>query len=82
MKNENLYEKLFVKLYNAIEYMMIAYSKKDNERNHTNYGSASAYGSVLRELGHNVEIPAYGKDGYLIVDWIEVNNKKYDFFHE
>lgn len=81
MKNENLYEKLFMKLYNAIDYMMKSFEQKDSERNRTNYGSATAYGSVLRELGYDVEIPAYEKDGYLVVDWFKINDKKYDFFH-
>lgn len=81
MKNNNLYEKLFMKLYNAIDTMILSYEAKDNERNHTNYGSATAYGSVLMELGHKIEIPAYEKNGYLVVDYIKVNDKQYDFFH-
>lgn len=76
-----MYEKYFTSLYKAIDYMMEAYKNLDINRNHTNYGSATAYAEVLRDMGHKVELRVYGKDEYLITDKITIDDKTFDFFH-
>lgn len=76
-----MYEKYFTRLYQAIDYMMEAYKKQDTNRNHTNYGSATAYAEVLRDMGHEVELRVYSKDEYLITDKITIDDKTFDFFH-
>ncbi len=81
MKKETLYEKVFVKLYNAIDYMLVAYKNQDINRNHTNYGAATAYASVLAEMGYEVDLRVYGDGDYLITDRVKIGDKEYDFFH-
>ena len=81
MNKGTMYEKLFFKLYNAVDYMMKAYEQKDTLRNYTNYGAATAYASILMELGHEVDLRVYGEGEFLITDKIVINGKEYDFFH-
>lgn len=81
MKNNNLYEQLFFKLYNAVDWMMKNYEQKDSNRNRVNYGSATAYACILREMGHDVELRVYEKEGYLVTDKITIKGADYDFFH-
>lgn len=80
MKNE-MYEMIFTKMYQAVDWMVSNYNKQDIERNHRNSGSASAFASVLRSMGHNVDLRVYNQDGYDLTNAIIVNGKQYDFFH-
>ena len=81
MAKETFYETLFLGLFNAVDRMVEDYKRKDNNRNHVNYGAAITYARVLHEMGHEVELRVYGDDGYLITDKITVDGKDFDFFH-
>ena len=60
-----LYEKMKAKLYEAAMRVNDCANRKDANRNHVNYGIATTCVSVLRELGHEVEVPCWDDDGYL-----------------
>lgn len=77
-----MYEMIFTKMYQAVDYMVSSYNRNDFERNLRNSGSASAYASVLRSMGHEVDLRIYNADGYDLTDKIVVNGKEYDFFHK
>ena len=81
MREQTLYEKLFFKVYNAVDYMVANYKSGDLKRNHTNYGSATAYADMLRETGHEVDLRVYGEGEFLLTDKIVIDGKEYDFFH-
>lgn len=76
-----MYEEIFTKMYQSVDLMVQHYNRKDIERNHRNSGSASAFASVLRSMGHDVDLRIYNADGYDLTDVIVVDGKKYDFFH-
>ena len=76
-----MYEEIFTKLYQSIDWMVQNYNQKDIERNHRNSGSALAYASVLKSMGHEVDLRIYNADGYDLTNNIVVDGKKYDFFH-
>ena len=82
MTNKNtMYEEIFLGMYQSIDFMVQAYNNKDNDRNHVNYGSATAYAKIMQSMGHEVDLRVYSKDGYLLTDYIVVDDKKFDFFH-
>lgn len=70
--------------YKEIEYrfMMSAALTNNNatccdvNRNHVNYGSCTAWGRVLDDMGYEVETPVYEKDGFLRIPYLKVNGKK------
>lgn len=76
-----IYNEIFMKMYQSVDWMVQAYNQKDNNRNHVNYGSATAYASLLQSMGHDVDLRVYGDDGYLLTNSIIVDGKNFDFFH-
>lgn len=80
-KEQTIYEKLFFKIYNHVDAMMSCYKNKDLLRNQTNYGAATAYATMMLEIGYDVDLRVYADGDYLITDKITINGKDYDFFH-
>lgn len=76
-----MYEEIFLGMYRSIDWMVQAYNRKDMKRNHVNYGSATAFASVLQGMGHEVDLRVYVADGYLLTHRIVVDGREYDFFH-
>jgi hypothetical protein len=53
---------------------------KDVNRNHVNYGTTTAYANVLRELGHEVDIPVWeDESGCLRIPKLNINGKILEF---
>lgn len=51
---------------------------KDINRNHVNYGSTTTYAKVLRELGHEVDVPVWGdENGCLRIPRLNINGIDY-----
>ena len=48
----------------------------DVKRNHVNYGSCTAWGSVLKDMGHDVDVAVYEEDDCLKISWLEVNGER------
>ena len=63
---ETMYEKYYMAMFKAVNRMNSCVEEKDLLRNHTNYGTATAYASVLRDFGHEVDTCVYGDGDYLI----------------
>lgn len=83
MTNKNtMYNEIFLGMYRSIDWMVQAYNQKDNDRNHVNYGSATAFASILQSMGHEVDLRVYNEDGYLLTNHIVVDGKEFDFFHK
>ena len=76
-----MYEEIFTKLYQSVDWMVQNYNNKDVERNHRNSGSALAYATVLRSMGHEVDLRIYNANGYDLTNNIVIDGKTYDFFH-
>ena len=64
MKN-TMYEEIFLGMYRSVDWMMQNYKSKDLKRNHINYGSATAFASVLQSMGHEVDLRVYSEGDYL-----------------
>lgn len=61
-----MFEKYYENLIMAVDMMNSQAEGKDLLRNHTNYGRASVFASVLRDMGHEVDIRVYGEGDYLV----------------
>lgn len=77
-----LFDMVFTKMYQAVDWMVDCYNRKDLARNYRNSGTASGCASVLRSLGYEVDLRIYNKDGYDLTDRIVVEGKTFDFFHK
>ena len=80
-KSNTMYEEIFLGLYRSVDWMIQNYKSKDLKRNHVNYGSATAFASVLISMGHEVDLQVYGEDEYLLTNSIIIDGKQFDFFH-
>lgn len=80
-KSKTMYEEIFLGVYRSIDWMVQAYNRKDLKRNQVNYGSATAFASVLRSMGHEVDLRVYDADGFLLTNSIVIDGKTFDFFH-
>lgn len=74
-----LYEKMKVKLYGAVSKVNEYANQEDVNRNHVNYGIAATCADVLRELGHEVDVPCWGDNGYLRIPKIIIDGEVSEF---
>ena len=79
-KKNAMYEEIFLGMYRSIDWMVQSYNRKDMKRNQINYGSATAFASVLRSMGHEVDLRVYDLEGYLLTNHICVDGREFDFF--
>lgn len=76
----NLYiEKLKVDFYRSASNVNDYAGQKDNNRNHTNYGSATTIASILTDFGCKVQLPVWEDNGYLKIPFIQVDDWKIEF---
>lgn len=76
----NLYiEKLKVDLFSSADNVNHCAEQKDNNRNHTNYGSASTLARILIDFGCKVKLPVWEDNGYLKIPFIQVDDWKIEF---
>lgn len=76
MNNNTMYEKYYMAMFEATSRMNSCAKEKDLLRNHTNYGTSTAYASILQDFGHEVDICVYGDGDYLISAKIIVDGKE------
>lgn len=50
--------------------------EKDINRNHVNYGEASALIQVIKDIGHEADLPVWEDKGCLKVPFIEIDGEK------
>lgn len=48
---------------------------KDLNRNHVNYGCAITWASVLRDMGHDVDVPVWEDVGYLRIPKLKIDGE-------
>jgi len=51
----------------------------DINRNHTNYGSTTAYANVLNTFGINVDVPVYDDNDFLKIPKLIIDGKVINF---
>lgn len=50
--------------------------EKDVNRNHVNYGGCNCWAQVLRDMGHETDVPVWEDDGVLRIPYISINGQK------
>jgi hypothetical protein len=53
-------------------------AQKDKNRNHTNYGAATAYADVLIDLGHKADIACWEDCGYLKIEKVTIDGEQFN----
>lgn len=75
---DNLKVRLFTDCSNANNYE----EQKDLERNRVNYGCAISWAQVMRDFGHDVDLPVYDSDGFLRIAKIVIDGEVYVDFED
>ena len=75
----DLVGKMKVNLFQAAMNVNRQAEDKDANRNHVNYGRATAFASVLHDLGHEVEIACWEDEGFLKIPKITIDDKTTNF---
>lgn len=70
---DNLKVRLFTDCSNVNSYE----EQKDLERNRVNYGCAISWAQVMRDFGHDVDLPVYDSDGFLRIAKIVIDGEVY-----
>lgn len=50
--------------------------EKDINRNHVNYGCCISWSRVLRDIGHETDVPVYEDNGVLKIPFISIDGEK------
>ena len=76
MEKENYYEEIKWRFIKSV--MRTNDYAKDNDvnRNHTNYGCCTCWAQVLRDMGHEIEVPVYEDNGVLKIPFIRIDKEK------
>lgn len=78
----NLYiDKLKADFYRSASNVNDYAQQKDNNRNHTNYGSTSTIAAILTDFGCKVQLPVWEDNGYLKIPFIQVDDWKIEFYN-
>ena len=71
--NESYFETIKTRLIMAASYVNDHATRKDANRNRVNYGEAITWACVLRDMGHNTDIPVWEDDnGCLRIPYIQI----------
>lgn len=70
---DNVKVRLFTDCNNVNNYE----EQKDLERNRVNYGRAISWAQVMRDFGHDVDLPVYDSDGFLRIAKIVIDGEVY-----
>ena len=84
--------KVFCEAVKAAGYMPGVYANEnwcnqqandgDRNRNHVNYGSASAIARIMTDFGHNVDIPVWDDNGFLRIPKIVIDGEVFIDFEK
>lgn len=76
---ETYFGKLKTRIITAVMLLNDQAEEGDANRNHVNYGEAMALMQVLRDMGHETELPVWQDNGCLKVPYIMINGNKTEF---
>ena len=54
---------------------------KDMNRNHVNYGMVAAFASVVRDMGHDVDISLWEDNGFLRIPKLKIDGQTVIEYH-
>ena len=76
MEKENYFETIKWRFIKSVMRTNDYGEDNDVNRNHTNYGSCTCWAQVLRDMGHDIEMPVYEDNGVLKIPFISIDNEK------
>lgn len=72
------FETLKVRVYKAAMRTNDCADDKDKNRNHVNYGEATAWTQVMEDMGHKTDLPVWeDENGCLRIPYVEIDGEKY-----
>lgn len=76
MQEESYFETIKIRIINSALCVEDTAKEKDINRNHVNYGYCICLARVLRDMGHEVDVPVYEEDGALRIPFISIDGQK------
>lgn len=76
---ETYFVKLKKRIMLAVTLLNNQAEEGDVEGNHVNYGEATALMQVLRDMGHETDLPVWEDNGCLKVPYIMIDGNKTEF---
>lgn len=81
--NRNYFETIRLRLYEAVDRLNDQAADNDHERNHVNYGEATAWVIILQDIGHKVDLPVWeDSKKNLRIPYIGIDGKKWIEFEK
>lgn len=74
---DTYFDNLKVRLFTDCSNVNDCEKQKDLERNRVNYGCAISWAQVMRDFGHDVDLPVYDNDGFLRIAKIVIDGEVY-----
>lgn len=74
---DTYFDNLKVRLFTDCSNVNDCERQKDLERNRVNYGCAISWAQVMRDFGHDVDLPVYDNDGFLRIAKIVIDGEVY-----
>lgn len=71
-----------VRLFESCDWCNKQANDGDRNRNHVNYGSASAIARIMTDFGHNVHIPVWDDNGFLRIPKIVIDGEVFIDFEK
>ena len=80
--NNTYFEEIKLRVIRAADQTNCNADEKDIKRNHTNYGTASAFLSILGDFGHDIDLPVWeDENGCLRIPFVKIDDKKIEFIN-
>ena len=79
---KNYFDELKVRLFESCDWCNKQANDGDRNRNHVNYGSASAIARIMTDFGHNVHIPVWDDNGFLRIPKIVIDGEVFIDFEK
>jgi len=76
MKEKTYFEELKLRFIKAAMWTNDNAKKHDIKRNHVNYGCCTTYATVLRDMGHETNVPVWEDNDCLKIPFLELDGKK------
>lgn len=74
---DTYFDNLKVRLFTDCSNVNNCEEQKDLERNRVNYGCVISWAQVMRDFGHDVDLPVCDNDGFLRITKIVIDGKVY-----
>ena len=82
-RTKSYFETIRYRLYMAVDRLNDQAADNDHERNHVNYGAATAWAIVMQDMGHEINLPVWeDSQKNLRIPYIEIDCQKWIEFEK